>query len=69
MATCHEILGRFDLPTDATRSERSRTVPFLEVDKKRKGGKVVLPFASEIGRGRLESVSTAELGVFLRGAG
>ena len=69
VATCREVLGRFGLPTDATRSERSGAVPFLEVDKKRKGGKVVLPFASEIGRGRLESVSTAELGVFLRGAG
>jgi 3-dehydroquinate synthetase len=69
VATCREVLGRFGLSTDATRSERSGAVPFLEVDKKRKGGKVVLPFASEIGRGRLESVSTAELGVFLRGAG
>jgi len=67
VAATRALLKSLGLPTDAPRSELAASAPFIEVDKKRRHGRLVLPVARAIGEGELLEVPVARLGAALRG--
>ncbi len=55
------LLQALGLPTEPGRGELAAAAPFLAVDKKRRGGRVALPIAVEVGRGEVLDVTPREL--------
>ncbi len=60
------LLTALGLPTEASRSELAGSASYLEVDKKRRQGRVGLPMADSVGKGTILDVALSELVSFMR---
>lgn len=65
VTSTRSLLQSLGLPTDVSRAELAASSSYVEVDKKRRHGRLVLPIARAVGEGELLEVTVAQLAAAL----